>query len=193
MTIYNVHIYRELRLSFECIEANTPEAALRIARAGTTGDADDIADEGEDLSARVEIDGDDAPERALMIQFEPGRKAALRLLAALKGTLYALDENMDGSGPSKRTAIATARAAIAEAEASGIRPADATVLPMVIVEVCGGLIDAVDATIPVHVIVADWDVTDEDTGKKPTRSLWKLTGGLSGPKAEKFRRFIAND
>ena len=61
------------------------------------------------------------------------------------------------------------------------------------VEVRGGLIEDVDATIPVHVVVEDWDIPDEDTGKKPARSVWKLTGGLSGPKAAKLRRLIAHD
>jgi hypothetical protein len=37
-----------------------------------------------------------------------------RLRAALEGTLYALDRNMDGPGPSKQQAIADARAALAE-------------------------------------------------------------------------------
>jgi hypothetical protein len=64
---------------------------------------------------------------------------------------------------------------------------------IVVVEVCGGLIDAVEATIPIQVVIADWDVPDEDTGKKPTRSVWKLSGKLSGPKAEKLRRFITKD
>jgi hypothetical protein len=41
----------------------------------------------------------------------------------LKGTLYALDENTDGSGPSKQTAIANAVSAIAAAEAAEISPA----------------------------------------------------------------------
>jgi hypothetical protein len=41
--------------------------------------------------------------------------AAPKLLAALRGTLYALDENIDGPGPSKQTAIAEAHAAIDEA------------------------------------------------------------------------------
>lgn len=45
--------------------------------------------------------------------------AAPRMLAALKGTLYALDENMDGPGPSKRTAIVEAHAALAMAEPHG--------------------------------------------------------------------------
>ena len=47
------------------------------------------------------------------------------MLAALEGALYALDENRDGSGPSKQTAIDQALAAIADATAAGITPAPA--------------------------------------------------------------------
>jgi hypothetical protein len=64
-----------------------------------------------------------------------------------------------------------ARDPVADAEA-------AEVLPVIAVTVRGGLIEDMDATIPVHVIVEDWDVPDEDTGKKPTRSVHTLAGGL---------------
>jgi hypothetical protein len=55
---YNIHIYRKIRLTFEGIEAQTPEAAVRIARDGLTSDADDVDEDGEDLSALLRIDGD---------------------------------------------------------------------------------------------------------------------------------------
>ena len=32
MTLYTVHLYREMRLTFERVEADTPEAAAAIAR-----------------------------------------------------------------------------------------------------------------------------------------------------------------
>jgi len=194
MTIYNVHIYRKIRLTFEGIEAQTLEGAVRNARDGLTSDADDIDEGGEDLSARVEIDGDDAPEHAFTIDFEPERHAARTLLAALEGALYALDENMEGSGPSRQTAIANAYAAVAEAKASGIRQAvAAAVQPIVTVTVRGGLIEDMDGTSPVNVVIEDWDVPDEDTGKKPSRSVWELAGGMPDPRAEKLRRLIVND
>jgi hypothetical protein len=44
--------------------------------------------------------------------------AAPKLLAALEGVLYALDENLDGPGPSKPAAIANARDAVALATAA---------------------------------------------------------------------------
>jgi hypothetical protein len=80
---------------------------------------------------------------------------------------------------------------IAEALAASSPPA--AVPPIIVVTVRGGLIEDLDATIPVHAIIEDYDVEDFDTGKKPARSVWKLAGGLSGPKAEKLRHLIAND
>jgi hypothetical protein len=86
------------------------------------------------------------------------------------------------------------RAGLARAKAALFPPGPAPAeLPIVTVDVRGGLIEDVDATIPIHVVTLDWDVPDEDTGKKPTRSIWTLAGGLSGPKAAKLRRLIAND
>jgi hypothetical protein len=71
---------------------------------------------------------------ALKAAFDAGAEvactAAPTLLAALEGALYALDENRDGSGPSKRQAIRAARAAIAEATAAGTRTADSGGLPV---------------------------------------------------------------
>jgi hypothetical protein len=81
------------------------------------------------------------------------------------------------------------RAGLARAKAAMFPPGPAAAdLPIVTVEVRGGFIEDVDATIPVHVVIEDWD-----TVKKPTRSVWTLTGGMSGSKAAKLRRLIAND
>jgi hypothetical protein len=86
-----------------------------------------------------------------------------------------------------------ARAAIAKARAASPFPEQATAdRPIVAVSVRDEVID-VEATIPVTVVVEDWDVPDEDTGKKPARNVYGLAGKLSGPKAEKLRRLIAND
>jgi len=128
MTTYNVHIYREMRLTFEGIEADTPETAANIARDKATGDADDIDDcEGESFYACVDVKGDADYEQSRWIDFEPERerKAAPKLLAALKWitrcpiikaplgmTAYIVsDERM-----------AVARGAVAEAETAGILP-----------------------------------------------------------------------
>ena len=49
--------------------------------------------------------------------------AAADMIDALRGALFALDENADGSGPSERQAIACARAAIAKATAGSRKSA----------------------------------------------------------------------
>lgn len=87
MTTFNVHIYREMRLKFVGIEADTPEAAASIAREKPTDDADDIEDcNGDDLSALVDVAGDEKYDQSVMIDFEAERqrKAASTLLATLE-------------------------------------------------------------------------------------------------------------
>ena len=128
MTTYNVHIYREMRLRFDGIEADTPEAAASIARNKPTDAADEIDDcEGMTLSALVDLVGDEEYEESVFIDFEPERlcKAAPKLLDALRWitccpmiqapfgtTAYIVsDERM-----------AQARVAVAEADAAGILP-----------------------------------------------------------------------
>lgn len=112
-------------------------------------------------------------------------RAEFLMRRVYEGDHHAL-ENLPSAAAQARTALARAKTASS--------PQNATAhLPIVTVEVRGGLIEDLDATIPVHAVVADWDVPDEDTGKKPTRSVHTLAGGLSGPKAEKLRRLIAND
>ena len=198
MTIYNARITREIRLTFEGIKADSPEAALRIARDGTIDDADDVEDLGEDLSARVETGGDGAA-LAFTVHFAPEcqRQAAAKRLAALQAFIKAdalAEECGEWKWENLEHAFRSAREAVAEAEACGVPSAEpAAVPPIVTVAVRGGLIEDMDATIPVQVVVEDWDIQDDDTGKKPTRSIWKLAGGLSGQKAEKLRRLIAND
>jgi hypothetical protein len=46
-----------------------------------------------------------------------------RLREALQGTLYALDPNMDGGGPSRKTAIANGRSVLAETDPSSTQTA----------------------------------------------------------------------
>ena len=90
MTIYKCHIYREMKLRFDGIEADTPEAAAAIAHGKPTGDADDIDDcDGEDFAALVDVAGDEEYEQSRTIDFEPERqrKAAPKLLAALEAIL----------------------------------------------------------------------------------------------------------
>jgi hypothetical protein len=148
MTTYNVHIYREMKLLYGGIEAATHEAAAAIARDKPTDQADSIDDcDGETLAALVDVQGDEDYRQSRMIDFEPERrrKAAAKLLAALKDLLgdrpsvqdfrclrcgrdyHDIDELAIETGdcPSDDCPSYHARAAIAEAEAAGIAAEDA--------------------------------------------------------------------
>ena len=87
MTTYTVHIYREMRLSYAGIEADTPQAAAIIASGKLTDEADNIDDcDGEDLSALVDAAGDADYRHSVTIDFagERARKAARALLDACR-------------------------------------------------------------------------------------------------------------
>jgi hypothetical protein len=59
MNTYNVHIYREMRLYFPGIRADSHEAAARIAADKCTEEANFIEDcQGENLIALVDVQGD---------------------------------------------------------------------------------------------------------------------------------------
>jgi hypothetical protein len=125
MKLYNVHIYREMRLYFPGIEAATSEEAAKIASDKPTADAEYSEDcDGENLAALIDLVGDDEYEKSVTIDFEPERlrKAAPELLAALQ----AASDWIDGQIFVPRTDIqATIQAAIAKATAgsSDRRPA----------------------------------------------------------------------
>lgn len=58
MTTYTVHLYREMRLAFPGIEAESPEAAARLAAGKPTYSCDDIEDcAGVTHSAHVDPEG----------------------------------------------------------------------------------------------------------------------------------------
>ena len=95
MTLYNVHIYREMRLFFPGIDASTPEEAAAKARDLDTTDADAITScDGETLAALVDVVGDDTYEHSRTIDFEPERlrKAAPDMLQALQACELQLRE-----------------------------------------------------------------------------------------------------
>jgi hypothetical protein len=94
MTLYTVHLYREMRLALERVEADTPEAAAAIARNRLTEDTDDISDcDGDTFAALVDVVGDEHYEQSRLIDFEAERlrKAAPELLAALEEVTPLLD------------------------------------------------------------------------------------------------------
>lgn len=87
MTQYTVHLYREMRVSYAGIEADTPEAAAAIAHDRATDEADNIEDcNGCDLSALVDVAGNEDYSQSVTIDFEAerARKAAALLLNACR-------------------------------------------------------------------------------------------------------------
>jgi len=135
MTIYNVHLYRVMRVTFGGIEAESPESAASIAARTPTGDADDIADcEGENFAALVDVAGDEDFGHSETIELPPElqRKAAAAVLAALEAILhyaenesYRLDKLKDrreaeAAALKACQAIADAQAAIQAAKVTGI-------------------------------------------------------------------------
>jgi hypothetical protein len=85
--LYTVHLYREMRLTFEHVKAATPQEAAESARQLATDDAADIEDcNGEDLGALVDVHGDHDFSQSVMVDFEGERmrKAAPQLLAVLQ-------------------------------------------------------------------------------------------------------------
>jgi len=136
MTLYNVHIYREMRLFFPSIEAPTPEEAAQIAADKLTQDAEYTDDEcdGENLAALIDVAGDDQYEQSVTIDFEAERlrKAVPELLEALEDLLGDLpsvqggvchhcgreyDDIPSGDCPSDDCPSFKARAALAKATA----------------------------------------------------------------------------
>jgi hypothetical protein len=123
MTIYDVHIYREMRLVFEGIEADSLEAAAAIARDKPTGDADDIDEcDGETFAALVDVQGDEDYRQSRMVDFEEERlrKTAPAMLAALRAFLAADElaaECQEWNWEDLDHALRLARDAVAEATA----------------------------------------------------------------------------
>ena len=153
MTLYTVHLYREMRLTFEGIEAESLEAAAAAARDKQTSHADDIEDcEGETLAALVDVAGDEEYGQSRFIDFEAERQrnAAPALLASLEAILpYAENEAhsleqlkdspvADAEAARAWNAVEAAQAAIADA-AAGCPPEEATIVPD---EQIDGLINA---------------------------------------------------
>lgn len=87
MPKFRVHAYREMRLVFDEIEADTPEAAAHIAAGKPFDECDRCSDcEGTTLAALVDEATEDGQEGVAVVDFEDGRwlKAGPHMLAALK-------------------------------------------------------------------------------------------------------------
>ncbi|HEY7330674.1 MAG TPA: hypothetical protein VH592_23745 [Gemmataceae bacterium] len=95
MPRFNVHLYREMRLLFEGIDAATHEEAAATARNRLTEDADAIATcDGETFAALVDVVGDKEFQHYRIIAFEDERlrKAAPQLLRACQYVQPHLEE-----------------------------------------------------------------------------------------------------
>jgi hypothetical protein len=131
-----------MRLTFADIVADTPEAAAAIVRDKATDQADDIEDcNGEDISALVDLAGDEDYSHSVTVDFdaERTRKAAPALLAALEGIIayaeneaYSLETLKDrpeaeAEAKSAWKAVEAAQTVIAAAKSGGVTPASADI------------------------------------------------------------------
>jgi len=92
MTVYNVHLYREMKLRFDGIEAASPEAAANIARDGLAEDADDIEPcDGETFAALVDVVGDEDFTGSRFIDFDQPGDIAVKpiIVVTVQGGLVA--------------------------------------------------------------------------------------------------------
>lgn len=97
MTKYNVHLFREMRLYFPDIEAESSAEAAGIASDTDSCEAEDIEDcSGEDLGAMVDVAGDEHFTNSDMIDFDAQkeRKAAAAMLAVLKDASTWIDAQL---------------------------------------------------------------------------------------------------
>ena len=124
MILYNVHLYREVHLTFS-IEADTREAAAAIACNHSAAAADDIDDcGGETFTALVDVAGDDQYEQSVMIDFDAERlrQAAPELLEAIPALIGLVHRLLPRHAQSDSTLdnlpeVIQARAALARASA----------------------------------------------------------------------------
>jgi hypothetical protein len=121
MNTFNVHIYREMRLYFPSITANTPEEAAQIAAEKLTTDAEYTDDcDGETFAALVDVVGDEEYKHSRMIDFDADRVAAPAMLKALEivttNYQHLLEEKMT---PQDAAAI---RSAFEQGHRAGVSP-----------------------------------------------------------------------
>jgi hypothetical protein len=110
---YNVHIYREMRLRFDNIKADSHEAASAIARSLSLKVADDFDEcEGRTFTALVDVVGDDEYADSETIDFEDGKllDAAPKMLTAARMVI----DNWENGDLAH--AVRTLSEAVAEAE-----------------------------------------------------------------------------
>jgi hypothetical protein len=116
--IYNVHLYREMRLYFPGIEASSHQQAAQIAAEKIPEEAETIEDcEGTNLAALVDVHGDDQYSQSRVIDFPiPHNDSAL--LTEQLGALKDLHDQLEclGMDTSKMPSLKKSKAANAKAE-----------------------------------------------------------------------------
>ncbi|HJT77878.1 MAG TPA: hypothetical protein VJ739_11815 [Gemmataceae bacterium] len=121
MTLYHVHLYREMRLYFPGIEAETAAEAARIAADRPTEDAAYVEGcDGENLGALIDVAGDNQYEHSVTLDFEAERlrKAARELLGALEEIYRWLTPDWQHSPLGKKAHAAIAKATAHDAGGS---------------------------------------------------------------------------
>lgn len=125
MKNYHIHLYREMRLTFEGIEADSPEEAALLARSMRASDARSIEEcDGENIAALIDVAGDDDYRLSETIDFEGERlrQAAQLLLEALERAIRELKlwqvGNIKDEG--SESAIRIGKAAIEQATSAGV-------------------------------------------------------------------------
>jgi hypothetical protein len=156
MTRYHVHIYREMRLYFPGIEADSPERAARIAADRPTDDAENVDGDcdGENLASLVDVAGDDEFTQSVTIDFEAERlrKAASTLLEACRMVVDRWE----------RGDLAEAARACRDAVAAATGASLTECREPILIEVRGGVVQDVRHVPPGYeYVVLDHDDRDE--------------------------------
>jgi hypothetical protein len=104
MPTFNAYLFREMRLYFTGIEAESKAEAARIASEKNTSAAEEVEDcDGANLAVLVDVVGDEKFAHSELIDFAPARlaKIAPDLLTALKTVVemeYGRDEESRNLG-----------------------------------------------------------------------------------------------
>lgn len=198
---YLVHAWcdRPFITYLDPVEADTPEDAIAIARRQRRK----LLDAAEECNGNYPWDEfavyDEDGNELLHVLDDDARLeiAAPELLAACTSALKRMAEFYQDTFDSRMDndpLVIQLRRALANANADRSAMEQATAdRPLLTVSVRGGLIEDVEATMPLTVVVEDWDIPDEDTGRKPTRSVHELAADSSASKAEKLRHLIAKE
>jgi hypothetical protein len=65
--------------------------------------------------------------------------------------------------------------------------------PIIVITIRGGMVEDVGTTVPVRVIIEDWDCPDWDSGKRPSREVYWNSATLSNSCAEEKFRHLTNE